>query len=196
MGIDLDCLITWGGVIKKIPKKEIIFREDSMPSYYYQIISGKVSLFNIDDHYKEFIQGVFIENESFGEPPLFINEPYPSTAITVKDSIIIKVPKQNFFDMVQKMPSLQMHFIKILATRVYLKSMASKNLITNDAETRIINFLNSFKKTGKSHEKVLILHTRQEIANLTGLRVETVIRTLKKLQEQSIVQITDHKLYY
>ena len=37
----------------------------------------------------------------------------------------------------------------------------------------------------------MISHTRQEIANLTGLRVETVIRTLKKMENKNQVQIIE-----
>ncbi|WP_369791989.1 helix-turn-helix domain-containing protein [Sediminibacterium sp. C3] len=38
--------------------------------------------------------------------------------------------------------------------------------------------------------------TRQQLADFTGLRVETVIRTLSKLSERNKVKIIDHKLYY
>lgn len=36
--------------------------------------------------------------------------------------------------------------------------------------------------------------TRQQIADLTGLRVETVIRTLKRLESDSKVQIINSKV--
>lgn len=36
----------------------------------------------------------------------------------------------------------------------------------------------------------------QEIANYTGLRVETVIRTLAKMKTQKTVQIVERKLIY
>ncbi len=197
MGIDIDRLITWGGAINNVSKKETIFREGTMPLYYFQIITGKVSMYNIDDDGKEFMQGLFSDGESFGEPPLFINEPYPSTALVIKDAVIIKLGKNNFFEMLQTTPPLQMHFINLLATRVFNKSQSSKNLITNDAETRIINFLCSLKRVSvPQKEKILIPYTRQELANMTGLRVETVIRTLAKLQEQQKVKIIDHKLYF
>lgn len=197
MQIDLDLLITWGGSIKQISKKEIIFREDALATHYYQIITGKVSLYNIDDDGKEFVQGIFSDGESFGEPPLFIDECYPSTAVAIKDAVILKIPKTNFFEMLQATPLLQMHFIKLLARRIYNKSTAAKSLIINNAETRLLNFLSSLKKMEEStSKKMLIPHTRQEIANITGLRVETVIRTLARLAEQKKVEIIHHKLYF
>ncbi|MEG1266832.1 MAG: helix-turn-helix domain-containing protein [Myroides sp.] len=38
--------------------------------------------------------------------------------------------------------------------------------------------------------------TRQEIANFTGLRVETVIRALGKMKKNNIVEIKSQKIYY
>jgi CRP/FNR family transcriptional regulator len=52
------------------------------------------------------------------------------------------------------------------------------------------------KKAGKNNGKLLIDLTRQEIANFTGLCVETVIRTLSKMKSQNKVSIIDKKLYY
>lgn len=40
-----------------------------------------------------------------------------------------------------------------------------------------------------------LLLTRQQLANMTGLRVETVIRTIKDLEEKKIVSIQKGKVY-
>ena len=45
-------------------------------------------------------------------------------------------------------------------------------------------------------KKELVEFTRQEIANFTGLRVETVIRELSKMSKTNKVEIINHKLYY
>jgi len=197
MKIDVDLLLSWGGIIKAYKKKEIIFREDSLPQYFFQIISGKIAMYNTSEDGKEFYQGLFGDNESFGEPPLFIDKPYPSTAIAYKDTVVIRLPKNNFFELLQSSSELQQNFIKLFANRIYNKANASKILIVNDAEERVVEFLESFKKSaGSIKQKILVPQTRQEIANMIGLRVETVIRTLTKLQHANKVQIIDHKLYY
>jgi CRP-like cAMP-binding protein len=40
-----------------------------------------------------------------------------------------------------------------------------------------------------------IPYTRQQIADMTGLRVETVIRTVKQLQKEGKLEIMQHKIY-
>lgn len=64
-------------------------------------------------------------------------------------------------------------------------------------EERILAFLTYYKKKkSTTPDKIQIPYTRQELANLTGLRIETVIRTLRKLNETQKVDIINHKVYF
>lgn len=87
MQIDLDLLYTWGAIAKKYKKNELIFDETEMAHFYYQIIEGSVRMYNSNDEGKEFTQGIFCKGDSFGEPPLFIDEIYPSKAMVIHVSI-------------------------------------------------------------------------------------------------------------
>lgn len=42
----------------------------------------------------------------------------------------------------------------------------------------------------------LVPYTRQQIADLIGLRVETVIRTIKKMETENLLLIDHSKIYY
>ena len=197
MQIDIDLLFSWGAVAKKYKKNEVIFDEDEVAHFYYQIIEGSVRMFNSNDEGKEFTQGLFCKGNSFGEPPLFIDELYPSKAITLQDSTIIKLSKDKFLKILDEYPSVQKSFLTLLANKIHSKSNTSKEIINQKPEFRIIAFLNTHKKKSEcSNEKVLIPYTRQEIANFTGLRVETVIRVLCKMNTCDKLEIVNHKIYY
>lgn len=197
MQIDLDLLYSWGAVAKKYRKNEIIFDEDEVANFYYQILDGSVRMFNANDEGKEFTQGIFCAGDGFGEPPLLINESYPAKAITIQDSSILKLTKDKFLKILDEYPTIQKDFLILFAKKIHSKSKTSKEIINQKPEFRIIAFLNSFKKeAGKGSEKTLIPYTRQEIANYTGLRVETVIRVFSKMNEANKVEIIHHKIYY
>ena len=197
MQIDLDLLYSWGAVAKKYKKNEIVFDEDEVANFYYQILDGSVRMYNSNDEGKEFTQGIFCKGDGFGEPPLFINETYPSKAITVLDSTIIKLSKDKFLKILDEYPSIQKYFLVLLAQKIHSKSKTSKEIINQKPEFRVIAFLNSFKKkSGNSNVKILIPYTRQEIANYTGLRVETVIRVFAQMNKNNKVEIINHKIYY
>lgn len=197
MLIDEDLLISWGGSEKKYDKGDFIFHEGDIARYYFQIISGHVKLFNVNNDGKEFTQGVFGKGCSFGEPPLFINEVYPSTAIATADCLIIKLSKDTFFKLLGKNPCLQRNLLDMFAMRIYNKAISSREIVNNTPEHRILGFLRTYKKRNcQENEKIPIPYTRQDIANFTGLRVETVIRTLSKMKDDRKVEIINRKLVF
>ncbi|MEK8179159.1 Crp/Fnr family transcriptional regulator [Flavobacterium buctense] len=196
MQIDLDLLFTWGAIAKEYKKGEMIFCEDETAHFYFQIIEGSIRMFNCNDEGKEFTQGYFSEGQSFGEPPLFINECYPSTAVAFQDSVIVKLTRDKFLKILEEYPAIQKQFLNLMCRRIHSKAMTSKDIINQKPEFRILAFLNAHKKGKSGCGKEQVPFTRQEIANFTGLRVETVIRTLSKMSKTNKVDIINHKIYY
>lgn len=197
MQIDIDLLFSWGAVAKKYKKNEVIFDENDDAHFYYQIIDGLVRMYNSNDEGKEFTQGHFCEGQSFGEPPLFIDEVYPSKAICIHDCIIIKLSKDKFLKILDEYPLIQRSFLTLLATKIHSKSITSKEIINQTPEYRILAFMTTYKKKiSNCSDRIIIPYTRQEIANFTGLRVETVIRVFSKMKECKKVEIVNHKIFF
>ena len=196
MQIDLDLLYTWGAITKEYKKNEVIFNEGEIASFYFQIVEGNIRMFNSSEDGKEFIQGYFTNGDSFGEPPLFIDEKYPCTAVAFQDSIIIKLSKDKFLKIIDEYPSIQKNFLTLMAHRIHNKAKTSKDIINQKPEHRILAFLHAYKKKNSSIKKELIPFTRQEIANFTGLRVETVIRAVTKMKSSKKIDIVNHKIYF
>jgi CRP/FNR family transcriptional regulator len=197
MAIDTNILIAHGAVAKKYKKGTCIFYEGNEARFYYQIIEGTVKLFNTNYDGREFTQMEFKPGSSFGEPPLFINEEYPSTAITTEDSVIMKLSKDSFLKILDEDPTTQKTFLIMMARRIYSKTVTTREIINNTPGARIIAFLNDYKKKiSKEGVEIEIPYTRQEIANYTGLRVETVIRTLSKMKSRKVVNIINRKLRF
>lgn len=191
--ISLELLVSYGATFKNYPKGDIIFFEKEHAAFYYQVVIGSVRMFNTNDEGKEFTQGYFIRGQSFGEPPLFIDQRYPASALAFQDCEIIRIPKDRFLKILDDHPNIQKDFLLLLAKRIHLKASTTKDIINQKADFRIKAFLDSYKK---SDEKEFIPFTRQEIANFTGLRVETVIRIISSMAKKNQIEIVNHKIYY
>ncbi|MDQ6530810.1 Crp/Fnr family transcriptional regulator [Flavobacterium sp. LHD-85] len=198
MHIDTDLLYTWGAVAKKIPKNSIIFFENDAAVSYYQILEGTVKMSYTNEDGKDLTVGIFNEGNSFGEPPLFIGQPYPASAIAQTDCIVLKLSKNSFFSFLEENPEMQFKILKLFAWKIYNKIVFSKNIVNHKPEYRIQYFLDNLKKQHNvaASIKMKIPYTRQEIADFTGLRVETVIRTLSLMSKNKKIEIIDHKLFY
>lgn len=82
-----------------------------------------------------------------------------------------------------------------MAHRIHSKAKTAKYIINQKPEFRVLAFLNANKK-GNGDHKELVPFTRQEIANFTGLRVETVIRVISKMKANKKIDIVNHKIYF
>lgn len=197
MHIDTDLLFTWGAVAKKYKKNSVIFYEHDCASFYYQVYEGTVRMYYTNDDGREFTLGLFNEGNSFGEPPLFNESSYPASSIAKTDCVVIKLAKEKLFAILREYPTLNTSFLKLFANRIYNKVLTTKQIISQKPEYRLTGFLSNYKKQLAVQDKpVLIPFTRQEIADFTYLRVETVIRTLTAMHKDGTIVINDHKLYY
>lgn len=196
MVIDYNILITYGGIARRFKKGTTIFFENNMPHFFYQILEGSVTVVSTNSEGKDLIQGIYHKGQSFGEPPLSIGRPYITSAVTSTDSVIVRLGKENFLNILNDYPEITLRIMQHLADKLYQKTYTSRLLVSHTPEEKITYFLNNIKATIDKNTEVKIPYTRQQIANFTGLRVETVIRTLLKMKNNGKVKIINHKLFY
>lgn len=196
MQIDYNILIAYGGIARKFNKGAIIFLEGSMPGFFYQILEGEVKVFSSNHDGKDLIQGIFRTGESFGEPPLFLGKMYPSTAQAETKCVIIRIARDRFLNILEDYPDMSVRLLYKFAERIYRKASSAQIWVNHTPEDKILSFLSKTKKDPRDRSRALVPFTRQQIAGFTGLRVETVIRTLIRMSGEGKVSIVDHKLYF
>ncbi len=196
--IDPNLLLSFGAKMKIFEKGDIVFREGDTAFYYLQVATGEVKSSNYNEEGKEFLQGIFTAGDSFGEPTLFVDEKYPATTEAVVESELYVLPKAAFFEMLRKHPETAIEISRRLAARLYYKAIMAAEISSHDPEHRLLKLLDYFKEhvdpvpTG---EKYCVRFTRQQLADLTGLRVETVIRAIKTLEKKGELQIQNRKIF-
>ena len=199
--IDSNLLILSGGVLKNYNKGEYIFKEGQQPQFYHQVIQGKVRMVNESDEGKEFIQGFFTAGHSFGEPPLFIPAPYPASAIAAEPSVIIRLNITSLTLLLKENFNVHWSITRILSQRIRNKSITLREITSRNPFERVIFLLNNYKadsiKNGTNGaQKIKIDYTRQQIADMCGLRVETVIRVMRNLHHKKVLTIEKGKVFY
>ena len=195
--IDIDVLLCWGATYKKVSKGDIIFHEGTAGRYYHQLVEGRVKWVNVDDSGKEFIQKFVDEGESFGELPLLDDGPFVATAIADEDSLLIRLPKEIFLQLLRENPVIHFSFTRLMTERLRQKFIILKEIASQDPKRKVFTILSLYKNEHcpAENEKLKIGLTRQEIADMTGLRVETVIRTIRNLYENGSLRIEKGKVY-
>lgn len=198
MLISEKLLLSYGAKIEHFESGDIIFRENDNPRFYYQIISGRIKLNHYNEEGKELILAILHHGMSVCELLLFIDQTYPVNAIAFEPSIVIKLPKVRFMKILEDYPGISKDINKFLSERLYYKFIMLENNSSLHPEVRIKGVFDYHKSFYPDQEKFSfeIPLTRQQLASLTGLRVETVIRTIKNLERQNVVKIIRRKIFY
>ncbi|WP_449398148.1 Crp/Fnr family transcriptional regulator [Chryseobacterium wanjuense] len=198
MVIKEEILHSVGASIKHYRTSEFIFQEGDLPNYYYQIIKGDVKLNNYNEDGKEFIQNILSEGQSCGESLLFIEKPYPMNAEVLKPCTIFKLHKDTFFQLLNSSSKLCLKISNFLAQRLYYKFIMMQNISNQNPAVRLtglMDYLKSFQNDERLYSFMIPL-TRQQMASLTGLCVETTIRIIKVMERNKVVRIKNRKILY
>lgn len=196
--IDLTLLKKYGAIRSSYRKDDTFFYEGDKASYYYQIESGSVKLITISLNGREFIQGIFGVNESFGEPPLLGEFEYPSTASALLPSLVWKLPRLQFIQLLKENFEIHLKLDTVLCERLKQKSKILSDISFYEPEQRIINLIQQLKEkisTTQNTHPFIVPITRQQIADMTGMRVETAIRTIKRMEDDGKLSIREGKIY-
>ena len=194
-----DILEKYHARLLNLRKDQQLFREGDRAIDYYQVEEGTVKMYIVSPDGQEFIQGIFTAGESFGEPPLIMKFPYPGSVKAIESSKVWKLSGDYFLQMLEENFELHLKLTQVLCQRLRYKSMVLSEISSHDPEHRIYSLLKFYKtKNVKPGEKsrVRIPYTRQQIADMTGLRVETVIRTVKKMEKEEKLFLEGHKILF
>ena len=173
-------------------KGETIYHAETPPRWVYFIKSGKVKMVTMNNDGHEFIQGIFHSNDYFGEPALLLNKPYLAFTIALQDTEIIAVSREEFFSFLEKDNDFSMRLILNLSNRLFYKSMMLEELANEQANHRIETLLKYLLKEVAPGEELKV--TRQQMADMSGLRVETVIRIIKLPSSQKGFKLKGGKI--
>lgn len=197
MSLDIHLLLAMGASYHKMQKGEIIFHEGGYCYYYHQLVSGSVRWVNIDEYGQEHVQSIIEPGECFGELPLFDDRPYAASAIAGEDCLILRLRKDVFRKLMKEDHELHLEMNRILVERIRFKFLMQYSITRHTPEDRIRILLEYFLKEKRHicpHSFQLKL-TRQQIADLAGLRVETVIRAIRKMHEDGLLLIENRKIF-
>lgn len=198
MIIDENLLLDSGAVYEEYSARETIYENGGTPHYYFQIINGTVELNNYHEDGKEFTLNILSEGQSIGESLLFGNKKYPMNAVAKTDTRVLKLEKSSFLQLLSKNQEVMFKLFEHLSDRLFYKYIMLFNNSAIDPQAKIKALMDYYKEyhCRKDKDRYRIPLTRQQIANLTGLRVETVIRAVKKMEKDKLVDIKDRQIYY
>ncbi len=193
-----NILLQNDGEIVSYQRGNIIFKENTDPKYYFQIKSGTVKLNTITCDGKEYLYGLPFQGHCIAESYVFSQKKYPFNAIAVTNCEVIRLIKSKFLDLMKHNPQLLMDVFAYSSDRTHYKNLMLSTLGVTNSMERLIKLLDYIKDLYRpgSKEPFIIPFTRQQLACLSGLCLETIIRTVKKMESNKLLYILHGKIHY
>jgi len=188
----------YGARVVALAKGETLFDQATTANSFYQVRTGKLKMVSYNEQGREFVQGLFTEGQSFGEPPFFNDLPYPAAAVAVEESTVWKCGREGFLRLLAEHPDIHLAITKVLSGRLIYKSMMLAEIAVEEAEHRLATLIDYFRDNDASagHGAYRVPFTRQQLADMTGLRVETVVRSVKAMEQKGVLEIEDGKIVW
>jgi CRP-like cAMP-binding protein len=174
-----------------LKKGDMIFHQGDLATHFHIVRSGKIKMMTYNEEGREFVQGYFTEEQSFGEPPFFNRLPYPASAMAAMPSEVWKCPYDSFTKLLKENFDIHLELTKVLSGRLVYKSIMLSELAVEEAEHRLTTLISYFRKQekGPRNRAYKVPFTRQQLADMTGLRVETVIRSIKAMEHRGLLRL-------
>lgn len=180
-------------------KNQYIFREGDPAEYFHVVKEGAVKCVKSSPDGKEITLKVLLPGDLFCcEAAVFDGAPHPGCAQPMGDVSILRFSKKSYFEMLRRSPDAALEVIKYLGSRLNEAQENVKVLALDGAEQRLAALLVNLasragvKEPGGIH---LMVHlTRQDLANMVGITVETAIRIMGRFQRARLVLGTARRL--
>jgi CRP-like cAMP-binding protein len=149
------------------------------------------------DDGREILHKVAYPGDSFGTLALFDDAVYEASAIADSPCTLLRLCKSKFCELMDEYPEIQTNFTKSLVADLRFKFMLTNLLSKHNPEEVIKQLIRHFNQEGNliCQDCNKLMMTRQQLANMTGLRVETVIRTIKQMEKDEKLSIVRGKVF-
>jgi CRP-like cAMP-binding protein/CheY-like chemotaxis protein len=177
-------------------KKEVIFYEGDHAGAIYFVSSGKVRTYKINDDGKEYSVDLHGPGDFMGHLSVLEGDEYMESAEAMEAAEILKIPKEDFTELLFKNRDVSQSFIKMLARNVLVKEEKLLNLAYDSVRKRVADSLIELKQkyNEENGENFEIGISRNELASMVGTSTETLIRTLSDFKEEGLIGISGSRI--
>ncbi len=171
---------------RQLQKNKTIFHIGDEFRSLYALRAGSVKLVSVSENGEEQITGFFLPGETFGMDGIASNA-YKNYAIAINTSTICEIPFGHLQILMTKLPYLQRRFFELMSEEIGMNQQMISWLNKKDAEERVVAFLSNlslrYQRLGNSFRIFNLPMSQVDIANILGLRVETVCRVFSRLKK-------------
>jgi CRP/FNR family transcriptional regulator len=176
--------------LRDYERGESLWREGDPADHLTVIVRGRVKIVRQGPQ-GDVILEIFEEGEPVGAIAVYNYIPYPASAICLEPVSLLRLPRRDYFELLERDPDFARAIIRELTKLVIALTRKVTELRGQKVEVRLAQlFLTLAERMGRESKRgiEIPLHlSRQEIADLVGTTVESAIRVLSRWGREEVV---------
>jgi CRP-like cAMP-binding protein len=191
-GHELDALLA-ATTIKKLKKKETLFRRGDPGNQLYGILSGSLKVMTTGTDAKDLVFNLMGPGEVLGEIALLDGQERSATVVAVEATELMTLDRRELIPFLEKHPRAAIELATVLAARVRRLSDRAEDRQTMPLPGRIAKRLLVLAEEHGKHPivggPVEVRLPQQDLADLVGTTRESVNKQLRAWEEDGIVEL-------
>ena len=180
------------GAVRSYLRGAVIFEQEAPAEAFYTVISGLVKVYRLLPTGKQLTLDIFGPGAPIGALAAYDGRPFPATAASLAETTCLVIPRDAFFRLLEEHPTLVRGLLHELTARVVELLNRVTDLTGRRVEPRFaqlfLNFADSMGRQERCGTLVPLTLSRQELADMTGTRIETCIRIMSRWGKDGVLK--------
>ncbi|MBI4577360.1 MAG: Crp/Fnr family transcriptional regulator [Planctomycetes bacterium] len=193
---ELDAVAAFA-VSRKYRKNSTIFLENDSGDRACIVRSGLVKIQQVSPDGKAKTLDILDEGQCFGEMALICDNVRSASAIALRDTEVLFIPKEDFLKLVRGSAEIAFNIMRILSARLLAADRQIEDLVFKNLPGRIVSRLFELaRKYGKEVEdgtEIDLEITHQEFAEMVGTNRESVSKLIGQFKKEGSLRAENRR---
>lgn len=184
------------GRLTQMAQGTFIFHQGDPAEVLYVLSTGQIKMTQVGPEGHQVLVRIVNATEDFGSIAVFSGIPYPLSAQTSENCVILSWDKETITRLLSIYPGMALNALRLLAERFKDLQDRYRELATERVERRVARtVLRLVQQFGRGEEGEVVLSlSRQDLAEMTGTTLFTVSRILSQWEQQGLVETGREKV--
>ena len=172
--------------VRQFKINQVIYFDGDSGHGLYLLISGKVKTIKLSDDGRELMTRIYTTDDYLGTNAILLNQPYTETATALENCVMCFIPKDQIDQLLSNYPDVGREFIRLLAIDLQVKEDQLIEMAYHSVRKKMAAALIRLSGLERVETECFKI-TREDLAAMSGMALETVSRTLSDFKEEGLI---------
>jgi len=186
---DLKFFFDDNGETLKFTQGEVIYGEGQNSNHIYLISKGLIKCHKLDEQGKDLTTALYKEDDLFGYSSFTQNTPYQETATAIQDTVLIGISKNELKEVLNTNHKVTLELIQLLNDDLTMVKDQLLQMAYSSVKKRTATTILKFAEKLNRNPDDAIRISRNDLASVAGIALESLIRTLSGFKDLGLIEI-------